>query len=72
MAVAYLMLKHNLRFKEAHEKVEAARPLISINDGFQRQLKELESSLFGTSTQSPTGSITNRLNDEFSGSKRRR
>ena len=40
------MHEHQLPLDDAHQKLMAARPLASINDGFMLQLRDLERQLF--------------------------
>ena len=41
LVVGYVMLKQQLSFQAAHDEVERARPLISLNRGFATQLQHL-------------------------------
>jgi len=50
IVVAYLMKKQGMTLYEALGLVIRARPTVSPNPGFIRQLKEMESSLFGLET----------------------
>ncbi|XP_015121968.1 dual specificity protein phosphatase 19 [Diachasma alloeum] len=42
VVIAYLMREVNLSFQEAFDKVKRARPCVRPNEGFVKQLKELE------------------------------
>jgi atypical dual specificity phosphatase len=44
---AYLMARHKLTLKEALGHIVFARPIVSPNPGFLRQLRELEKELYG-------------------------
>ncbi|KDQ56383.1 hypothetical protein JAAARDRAFT_195032 [Jaapia argillacea MUCL 33604] len=48
IVVAYLMTRQGMSLKEALGRVVLARPTVSPNPGFLRQLKDLEMSLFGS------------------------
>lgn len=42
VVVAYLMIKKKLAFQDAHARVKALRPVMSLNAGFEEQLRCLE------------------------------
>ena len=53
IAVAYLMSVHGKSYQQAVETVREARPVININSGFVKQLKQYEKSLnFGQKSNS--------------------
>ena len=37
--IGYLMWKHKIKFEEAKYRVKSKRKIVSINKGFERQLK---------------------------------
>lgn len=45
--VAFLMMNRGIRYDDAMALVRAARPIACPNEGFRRQLKDLERRLFG-------------------------
>jgi protein-tyrosine phosphatase len=47
LVIAYLMIVNQWRYEEAYNFVKQRRPLTEPNIGFVRQLKELESKIFG-------------------------
>lgn len=47
---AYLMVRHAMSLKEALGRLILARPTVSPNAGFLRQLQELERDLYGSVT----------------------
>ncbi|XP_035232674.1 dual specificity protein phosphatase 19-like [Stegodyphus dumicola] len=47
ICIAYLMKTQRMRLQEAYDKVKDARPIISPNEGFMRQLEAYERELFG-------------------------
>lgn len=46
ICIGYLMSRHNMRLEDAINKVKDARPIISPNEGFLRQLRSFERELF--------------------------
>jgi atypical dual specificity phosphatase len=52
IVVAYLMKRQGLSLKDSLGRVVSARPTVSPNSGFLKQLKELEEVLFGRVTLS--------------------
>ncbi|XP_049850069.1 uncharacterized protein LOC126320764 [Schistocerca gregaria] len=50
MVVAYLLIKRKWTLKEAIEAIEAVVPDHNMNDGFERQLAELEKEVHGKNT----------------------
>lgn len=50
LVAAYLMKRRQMSLKDALRQILAARPQVSPNPGFVRQLKELEMQLFGRAT----------------------
>lgn len=47
ICIGYLMSRQYIRMEEAMNKVREARPIISPNEGFMRQLRSYERELFG-------------------------
>jgi hypothetical protein len=41
VAIAYLMTKYHLTYEEALKRIRAARPVVSLNAGFEAQLRSL-------------------------------
>jgi protein-tyrosine phosphatase len=54
LTMAYLMRVEHLTLKQAFAHVRACRPIVCPNDGFMRQLMELEMQIFNTSSSSMT------------------
>lgn len=50
IVAAYLMVRHKMSLKEALGRLVLARPTVSPNAGFLRQLQELERHLYGCVT----------------------
>ena len=50
IVAAYLMARHKMTLKEALGRLVLARPTVSPNAGFLRQLQELEKELYGRVT----------------------
>ena len=50
IVAAYLMVRHKMSLKEALGRLVLARPTVSPNAGFLRQLQELERDLYGSVT----------------------
>ncbi|KAI1283791.1 Dual specificity protein phosphatase 19 [Halotydeus destructor] len=48
ICVAYLMTRQKVRFTDAYNEVKEARSLTKPNDGFMKQLLQLDDQLFGT------------------------
>ena len=42
MVIAFLMIQQKLKYKEAFELVKKHRQHIKLNEGFQKQLEEME------------------------------
>ncbi len=40
--IAYIMTKNKIQYEEAYELVKKYRPIIGLNDGFVKQLKNLQ------------------------------
>ncbi|KAH8042381.1 hypothetical protein HPB51_022189 [Rhipicephalus microplus] len=53
LVLAFLILRRGMDLREALERARTARPVVRPNDGFLRQLKELQKSV-RPSTQSPS------------------
>ncbi|KAL3250160.1 hypothetical protein MRX96_055754 [Rhipicephalus microplus] len=53
LVLAFLILRRGMDLREALEKARTARPVVRPNDGFLRQLKELQKNV-RPSTQSPS------------------
>jgi len=54
MVLCFLMLKRDVRLVDALAHVKQRRPIACPNDGFARQLAELDSELWPTSTSAPS------------------
>jgi len=50
IVLGYLLTFNNMTLREAHDHLKAARPVIRPNNGFWRQLVELEVELKGVSS----------------------
>ena len=48
IVIAHLMLSRGMSLREAHDLVKERRPFIEPNEGFAKQLIELESELGST------------------------
>ena len=66
IAIAYLMWKRNLRYVEAQDLVQAARPVCQPNPNFMCQLLDFEKRLANTSSPKRTLRVTlRRFNDQL-------
>jgi protein-tyrosine phosphatase len=45
MLCSYLMQKFALSFEDAYRLIKQRRPIVEINEGFQKELKEYEKML---------------------------